>query len=74
MMASWFVSLRLILFLSIIPSAKNTDLGLFDDNEGKRSIYYRLWKKNTNEENKCSSPTKKRNLFSDVIHLEETIE
>lgn len=33
MMASWFVSLRLILFLSIIPSAKNTDLGLFDDNE-----------------------------------------
>ena len=41
-MAYWFVPLLLVLFLSIITSTKNTDLGLFDDSEGKRSIYYRL--------------------------------
>ena len=44
-MASWFVSLRLVLLLSMIPSTKNTDLGSFEDSEGKRSIYYRLWRK-----------------------------
>ena len=38
-MASGYVSL-LVLFLSMIATAKNTDLGSFDDSEGKRSIYF----------------------------------
>lgn len=72
-MASWFVSLRLVLFLSMIPSSKNTDLGSFDDSEGKRShIYYRLWKKLMRRINVPHK--KKRNLYSDEIRLDETIE
>lgn len=38
MASSGFV-LWLVLFLSMIAAAKNTDLGSFDDSEGKRSIF-----------------------------------